>query len=100
MAVTKKELICSLADTIGFNKTESAALVGSFFTMIIQTLAEGEPVKLSGFGNFKLRNKNARVGRNPVTGEPSKIAARRVVTFKVSPKLQHCCNPQLLNEDA
>lgn len=89
--VTKQDLTDLLVETIGLTGKESKALVESFFSTIRCTLVDGEPVKLSGFGNFALRDKRARPGRNPKTGEIVPIAARRVVTFRASPKVKAAC---------
>ncbi len=86
--LTKAELAETLSETFGFNKREAKLLVDAFFEEIRATLASGEQVKLSGFGNFELRDKNPRPGRNPRTGEPVPIEARRVVTFKPGQKLR------------
>ncbi len=75
-------------DELGLNKNEARELVGLFFQELVASLAVGEPVKLSGFGNFYLRDKNERPGRNPRTGEKIPVAARRVVTFRPGKKLQ------------
>ncbi len=88
MAVTKAELAVSLHDELGLNKRESKEFVEQFFETIKEALEEGRSVKLSGFGNFGLRDKPARPGRNPKTGEEIPISARRVVTFKASQKLK------------
>ena len=88
MALTKADMVDHLAGVIGLNKREAKALVESFFEEISLSLAEGKPVKLSGFGNFDLRDKNARPGRNPKTGESIPISARRVVTFHAGQKLK------------
>ena len=72
----------------GLNKREAKDIVDTFFEEIRDALARGEPVKLSGFGNFQVRNKPPRPGRNPKTGETIPIAARRVVTFHASQKLK------------
>jgi len=93
MTVTKQELTEHLYDAIGLAKSEAKALVEAFFDGIRETLARGEEVKLSGFGSFTLRDKKARPGRNPKTGEPSIITARRVVTFHPSHILKAHCNP-------
>ena len=92
MTVTKAELADLLYDGIGLSKRESLELVDGFFATMRQTLARGEPILLSGFGGFTLREKRARPGRNPMTGEPFLIAARRVVTFSVSMGLRKRCN--------
>ena len=91
MTITKQDLTLHLSDTVGLTAKECSALVDTLFDMIRTTLAAGENVKLSGFGNFTLREKRARPGRNPKSGEPVEIAARRVVTFYASPKLRKLC---------
>ncbi len=78
----------SLFNELGLNKKEARELVDLYFEELIASLAVGEPVKLSGFGNFNLRDKNERLGRNPKTGEKVPIPARRVVTFRPGQKLQ------------
>jgi len=87
-ACTKAEIVDYLCNELGFNKRESKDLVDSFFGQISSTLENGEPVKLSGFGNFELRDKVSRPGRNPKTGEEVTISPRRVVTFKSGQKLR------------
>ena len=91
MTVTKLDLTRRLLDTVGLTAKECSALVDTLFDTIRSTLAAGENVKLSGFGNFTLHEKRARPGRNPRNGEPFEIAARRVVTFRASPKLREVC---------
>jgi integration host factor subunit alpha len=86
--LTKAEISETLSDKYGFNKRESKELVEQFFEEIIDVLVGGECVKISGFGNFELRDKNSRPGRNPRTGEEVPIMARRVVTFKSGQKLR------------
>lgn len=88
MAVTKADLAESLFENLGFNKRESKEFVNEFFDAISETLAEGDQVKISGLGNFELRDKGERPGRNPKTGEQIPISARRVVTFKAGRKLR------------
>lgn len=88
MALTKADLAECLFDEVGLNKREAKEFVDAWFEMIRGSLEEGEPVKLSGFGNFQLRDKNQRPGRNPKTGEEIPISARRVVTFKPGQKLR------------
>lgn len=88
MAITKAELAVSLHEELGLNKRESKEFVEQFFETIKGSLEEGSAVKVSGFGNFGLRDKPARPGRNPKTGEEIPISARRVVTFKASQKLK------------
>ena len=89
--VTKKDLTDHLVDTMGLTGKESKALVELFFDTICSTLAAGEAVKLAGFGNFMLREKRERPGRNPKTGEMIPITARRVVTFRASALLKNAC---------
>ncbi|MCK5876185.1 MAG: integration host factor subunit alpha [Candidatus Marithrix sp.] len=88
MALTKAELIDELSKAVGFSKRESNEMVNAFFEEIRLTLEKGQKVKLSGFGNFELRDKKERPGRNPKTGEEIPITARRVVTFKSGQKLR------------
>jgi len=88
MALTKADLAESLFNELGLNKREAKEFVELFFEKIRAALADGHQVKLSGFGNFGLRKKNSRPGRNPKTGEEIPITARRVVTFRASHKLK------------
>jgi integration host factor subunit alpha len=88
MTLTKAELADLLFEKVGLNKREAKDMAGSFFEEIRVQLERGESVKLSGFGNFQLRDKLQRPGRNPKTGEDIPIAARRVVTFHPSQKLK------------
>lgn len=88
MALTKAELAEHLFNVLGLNKREAKELVEIFFEEIRRSLERGEPVKLSGFGNFNLRDKKERPGRNPKTGEEIPITARRVVTFRAGHKLK------------
>lgn len=87
-ALTKADLAELLYEELGLNKRESKEIVECFFEEIRKSLAENQQVKLSGFGNFDLRDKSVRPGRNPKTGEDIPIAARRVVTFKPGQKLK------------
>jgi integration host factor subunit alpha len=84
---------------MGLTAKECAALVNTFFDTIRATLAAGEDVKLSGFGNFTLRKKRARPGRNPKNGATFEIAARRVVTFRASPAVKEMCNKVMVRHD-
>ena len=86
--IKKLDLVNHLHDTLGLNKVESKELVEAFFQEIKQSLKNNEDVKISGFGSFKILNKKERPGRNPKTGEPVTISARKVVTFKASQKLR------------
>src|SRR5512139_1957415 len=86
--LTKAELAEMLFERVGLNKREAKDMVETFFDEIRGALERGESVKLSGFGNFQLRDKPQRPGRNPKTGEEIPISARRVVTFHASQKLK------------
>ncbi len=86
--LTKAVLAEKLYTAIGLNKVEAKRFVDSFFRLIAKSLASGEHVRLSGFGNFILRDKAARPGRNPKTGDEVEISARRVVTFRAGQKLK------------
>lgn len=88
MALTKAEMSEYLIETLKLSKRDSKDLVELFFEELRLSLENGEQVKLSGFGNFDLRNKNSRPGRNPKTGEDIPITARRVVTFRPGQKLK------------
>lgn len=88
MTLTKAELADLLFEKVGLNKREAKDMVDSFYEEVRIALQNGNGVKLSGFGNFQLRDKPQRPGRNPKTGEEVKITARRVVTFHASQKLK------------
>ena len=88
MALTKAEMAERLFEELGLNKREAKELVEMFFEEIRGALENGRQVKLSGFGNFNLRDKSERPGRNPKTGEEIPITARRVVTFHPGQKLK------------
>ena len=88
MTLTKAELADLLFEKVGLNKREAKDMVESFFEEVRLQLEKGESVKLSGFGNFQLRDKPQRPGRNPKTGVEIPITARRVVTFHPSQKLK------------
>ncbi len=88
MALTKADMTESLFNDLGLNKREAHELVDLFFQELGACLADGEEIRFSGFGNFYLRDKNERPGRNPRTGEDVPIPARRVVTFKAGNKLK------------
>lgn len=87
-ALTKADLADALFAEIGLNKREAKDMVDAFFDLIAEQLVDGQDVKISGFGNFQIRTKSARPGRNPRTGEVVAIEARRVVTFHASHKLK------------
>jgi integration host factor subunit alpha len=88
ITLTKAEMAELLFERVGLNKREAKDMVETFFDEIIDALSQGKSVKLSGFGNFQLRDKPQRPGRNPKTGEAIPISARRVVTFHASQKLK------------
>lgn len=87
--ITKADIVEYLFNEVGFNKTEARAFVNSFFRQIKDNLATGHNVKISGFGHFITRDKSARVGRNPKTGEEVIISPRRVACFRASQKLKN-----------
>ncbi|MCI2284537.1 MULTISPECIES: integration host factor subunit alpha [Colwellia] len=88
MALTKAEVAEHLFEKVGLSKRDAKEMVEIFFEDIRETLESGEQVKLSGFGNFDLRQKSERPGRNPKTGEDIPISARKVVTFRPGQKLK------------
>jgi len=88
MALTKAEMAERLFEELGLNKREAKDMVEMFFEEVRGSLENGQQVKLSGFGNFDLRAKKQRPGRNPKTGEEIPISARRVVTFRPGQKLK------------
>ena len=88
MALTKAEMAENLFEKLGVSKRDAKDLVEAFFEEVRRSLENGELVKLSGLGNFDLRDKNQRPGRNPKTGEDIPITARRVVTFRPGQKLK------------
>src|SRR5438067_1086002 len=93
--MTKAEIVQALYSRVGgFSKKESADIVDLVFNMMKATLGRGEKIKISGFGNFVLRDKRQRPGRNPQTGDPIKISERRVLTFKASQILKQALNPK------
>jgi integration host factor subunit alpha len=96
--LTKAELADLLFERVGLNKREAKDMVETFFEEIRDALERGDVVKLSGFGNFQVRNKPQRPGRNPKTGEEIPIAARRVVTFHASQKLKSMVEQVALRE--
>jgi integration host factor subunit alpha len=90
--MTKADIVETIYERVGFSKKESAELVETVFEVIKDALVSGEKVKFSGFGNFVVREKNARKGRNPQTGEEIQLDARRVLTFKPSLVLKNILN--------
>jgi integration host factor subunit alpha len=93
MTITTASLAKDIMDEMGLNQRQAKVLVHQFFAEIKTTLAQAEAVKLSGFGNFILRDKASRPGRNPKTGEAAVISARRIVAFKPGPKFKNQINP-------
>ncbi len=90
--MTKADLVESVYERVGFSKKEAARMVDMVFELMKEALEKGETVKISGFGNFKVREKKARKGRNPQTGEVIEIAPRRVLTFRPSQTLKKILN--------
>jgi integration host factor subunit alpha len=90
--MTKADVIDSVCNKVGFSKKESAEIVEMVFDTLKDTLERGEKIKLSGFGNFVVREKKSRVGRNPQTGQEIEISARRVLTFRPSQVLKNALN--------
>ncbi len=90
--MTKAEIVESIYEKIGFSKKESADLVELVFDTLKETLEKGENIKISGFGNFVVRSKRPRMGRNPQTGQAIEISERRVLTFRPSQILRHALN--------
>ena len=91
--MTKADIIEAVYEKVGgFSKKEAAEIVETVFNTIKETLERGEKIKISGFGNFVVREKKARIGRNPQTGEEITISARRVLTFKPSAVLKAVLN--------
>lgn len=90
--ITKADLIDNVHNQVGFSKKDAAEMVDLFFDTIKETLEFGDKLKVSGFGNFIIRSKRERVGRNPQTGEAIKISARKVLTFKPSQVLKNALN--------
>ena len=82
--MTKADIVEQIYEQVGFSKKESAELVEKVFDAIKETLADGEKVKISGFGNFVVRDKNSRKGRNPQTGDPVKIGKSRSIKLSTS----------------
>ena len=95
MALTKADIVDSLHEREGVSKKEASELVELVFETMKQTLAQGEKIKISGFGNFVIRDKRARMGRNPQTGQSIEISARRVLTFRPSQVLRAEVNAAL-----
>ena len=92
MTMTKADIIETIYQKIGFSKKESSRIVEMVFDTIKGTLEKGQKIKISGFGNFVVRQKRPRIGRNPQTGEEIEISARRVLTFRPSQVLKGILN--------
>jgi nucleoid DNA-binding protein len=92
--MTRLELIDALGEAAGLTRKTSIQAVHGIFNLITNALEEGETVKLAGFGTFSVQHREARVGRNPLTGEPVKILARRVVKFSPAPTLRKSINEE------
>ncbi len=90
--MTKADLIESIYEKVGLSKKESSQIVELVFEIMRSSLEKGEKVKISGFGNFNIRDKKVRRGRNPQTGDEIEISARSVLTFKASPVLKKALN--------
>ena len=90
--MTKADIVENVYQKIGFSKKEASELVEMVFNQLKDVLCNGDKVKISGFGNFIVRGKNERIGRNPQTGEQIKISARRVLTFRPSQVLKAVLN--------
>ncbi len=93
--MTKADIIEAVYEKVGgFSKKEAAEIVETIFNSMKSTLERGEKIKISGFGNFQVREKKARIGRNPQTGQEITISARRVLTFKPSQVLKNALNAE------
>ncbi len=96
--LTKSDMIEHLMSRLNLTRQDSRCLVENFFDELSESLINGKEVKLSGFGNFELKDKNSRPGRNPKTGEPVDVSARRVVTFKTGQKFRQKVDELLFND--
>jgi integration host factor subunit alpha len=92
MTMTKAEVVRIICEKMGFAPKESTAIVDQVFGILKETMEDGKKIKISGFGNFVVRQKRPRKGRNPKTGEEMLISGRRVVTFKPSNALRKALN--------
>jgi integration host factor subunit alpha len=90
--MTKADIIEGVYEKVGFSKKESAEIVELVFDTVKETLERGDKIKISGFGNFQVRHKKTRMGRNPQSGQPIQIPARRVLTFRPSQVLKSALN--------
>lgn len=96
--LTKMDLIECLMHEQSLTKQEARCVVNTLFEQMSEVLIEGKDIRLSGFGNFELKDKSPRPGRNPKTGEEVTISARRVVTFKAGQKLRKCVDEQIAGQ--
>ena len=90
--MTKADIVSSVYEKVGFSKKEAVRVVETIFDILKEALERGEKVKISGFGNFVVRNKRARRGRNPQTGDDIEISRRKILTFKPSQVLKNELN--------
>ncbi|UCD71504.1 MAG: integration host factor subunit alpha [Syntrophobacterales bacterium] len=90
--MTKVDIVSSVYEKVGFSKKEAVRVVETIFDILKEALERGEKVKISGFGNFMVRNKRARRGRNPQTGDDIEISSRKILTFKPSQVLKNELN--------
>ena len=90
--MTKADIVSSVYERVGFSKKEAVGVVETIFDILEEALERGEKVKISGFGNFVVRNKRARRGRNPQTGGDIEISSRKILTFKPSQVLKNELN--------
>jgi integration host factor subunit alpha len=99
MTITKAEMVKSICEKMGWALKESTEIVEQLFAIMKETLEGGEKIKITGFGNFNIRTKPPRKGRNPKTGEEMVISGRRVVTFKPSILLRKALNQEVLSSE-
>jgi len=92
MALTKLDIVQNVSDKLGLSKRDASRIVESVFEIMKKQISKGDPVKISGFGNFVVKSKKARKGRNPQTGVEMEISARKVLTFKCSNVLKKTLN--------
>jgi integration host factor subunit alpha len=90
--MTKADIVAKIQAKIGISKKDSVELLESVFSILKKTLEDGEKIKIAGFGNFEVRQKKDRIGRNPQTGEAITVKARRILTFKASNVLKQSVN--------
>jgi len=99
MTMTKADMVKIICEKMGFALKESTEIVEQVFDIMKETLEGGEKIKISGFGNFNIRTKRPRKGRNPKSGEELVISGRKVVTFKPSPVLQKLLNQEVSSSE-